>query len=227
MKICKPSEVRTPWILLIGWFYLISRHWCIWSNAAKPVHWHGLTRMQRQTDRQASREADSWSIGNPHPLLPGRRPCSCFTSSERLTQKFSSFKSLISLLGRLLLLCDCAVWLEYPIGDLPVSSGSLRRIITESATDYFCALFDPHSLTDCVDVDRLLSRFDSLFGSVLDEVAPLNLGNPPHKQPLFLAYWRCDQLQKNWMPLEKLSPWAPQTISSGPHHLFKQNARRG
>lgn len=75
-----------------------------------------------------------------------------------------AFMSLICVL-RLRHLSNhiCAFFdLNTPLEFLPASNWSLRRIISDSATDNVCALFDPQSFTDCVDVDSLFSCFDFL-----------------------------------------------------------------
>lgn len=87
--------------------------------------------------------------------------------------------------------------LNSPLEFLPVSSRSLRRTVNESATDNFCALPDPHSFTDCVDVDSLSSRFDLLCGSVLDKVAPFKFINPSHKQ-------HCPRITEDMMNFKRL-----------------------
>lgn len=61
-------KVLTPWILLIGQFYLISRQRCIWNNSSEPATCPFLVSVWRQTD---GRTLNHWDLLRPRSGMVG------------------------------------------------------------------------------------------------------------------------------------------------------------
>ena len=82
---------------------------------------------------------------------------------------------------------------------LPRNHMSRRRIIDQSSTESFAALFDPNVLSNCNDVDVFVQLFNEQCSSILDIVAPF----------------------KTKKISAKSSPWINESIRS-----FRRNCRK-